>query len=63
VDTAMGVLARVAPQMHVMLFGWPLKIAVGTLTLFLLASSICAVGGQTFLEKFKELEDILKTIK
>lgn len=62
VDTAMGILARVAPQMHVMLFGWPLKIAVGMLTLILLASALCSVGKDAIFEGFKKIEYLLRSL-
>jgi flagellar biosynthetic protein FliR len=55
----MGLLARAAPQMNVMMLGWPLKIFVGVSTLILIIPMLFGKGWDVFVWLYDRIDEIL----
>jgi flagellar biosynthetic protein FliR len=58
-SVAMGLLARAAPQMNVMMLGWPLKIFVGVSTLILIIPMLFGKGWDVFVWLYDRIDEIL----
>jgi flagellar biosynthetic protein FliR len=58
-DIAMGLLAKAAPQLNVMMFGWPIKTIVGVITLFILMPMLFTISADIFRECFVRIKEIL----
>lgn len=56
---AMGLLARAAPMMNIMMLGWPLNIFVGVLTLILLIPMLFGKGQELFAWLYTRIDEIL----
>jgi flagellar biosynthetic protein FliR len=59
---AMGILSRAAPQMNIMMLGWPLNIFVGISTLIILIPMLYGAGQDIFEELFRQIDKILYSL-
>lgn len=61
-SVAMGILSRAAPQMNIMMLGWPVNIFVGMATLIILIPMFYGAGQNIFEELFTSIDKILYSI-
>lgn len=61
-SVAMGLLSRAAPQMNIMMLGWPVNIFVGLFTLIILVPALFGIGREIFEELFAGIDRILYSL-
>lgn len=61
-DTALGILAKTAPQFNVFVVGFPLKILIGFLLLLLLVPSYLHLFRALFVNMFEAMRDLMQII-
>ncbi|MBW3113856.1 MULTISPECIES: flagellar biosynthetic protein FliR [Bacillaceae] len=62
VDVALGIVARTVPQLNVFVVGFPIKIAVAFIVLFIVMGVTFAVVQQLFEMMFVTMRDLMKII-
>ncbi|MBN8191448.1 flagellar type III secretion system protein FliR [Bacillus sp. NTK074B] len=62
VDVALGIVARTVPQLNVFVVGFPIKIAVAFIVLFIVMGVTFAVVQQLFEMVFVTMRDLMKII-
>ncbi|PFA67868.1 flagellar biosynthetic protein FliR [Bacillus sp. AFS015802] len=62
VDVALGIVARTVPQLNVFVVGFPIKIAVAFIVLFIVMGVTFAVMQQLFEMMFVTMRDLMKII-
>ncbi|MGL4367274.1 MAG: flagellar biosynthetic protein FliR [Brevinemataceae bacterium] len=59
-DTATGIIGRVAPQFNIMIMGWNIKIIAGFIILWMILPGIMDFGTTLFKELFNSIAMLLK---
>ncbi|KKM12329.1 hypothetical protein SY88_04035 [Clostridiales bacterium PH28_bin88] len=62
-DLALGMVARTVPQLNVFILGFPLKVALGMLTLSLAAPLMAAVVGTVFTQMERDLAILMGSLR
>ncbi len=60
VNVALGLMARVAPQMNVFVVGFPLQIGVGLLMLAVSVPLLTAVAPQLFADSARHMDEVMR---
>ncbi|MEW5766765.1 MAG: flagellar biosynthetic protein FliR [bacterium] len=61
-DVSFGILSRAAPQMNIMMIGWPVKILVGLITLIVFIPLLHQAMVNVFANLFSDLNVIMRAM-
>jgi len=61
-NAAVGILSRMLPQMHIMLFTFPISILLGLLTMYIVAPDLVNVFGIVLDDMLAQTLTFLRTV-